>query len=155
MGKQKKSRRARSVNRAPRPVGGRRTEHAGRLSLPRQPNLHRLVFRDQVELIEGRAYPATATMTVDGKPMQFDLIANMYGIVRGEVSGVSADILAALAFTYLVEQKPDLMSSLGEELPKTPRELVDSFRRLVDDGFFGRDENGGYLNLNHVHATHA
>lgn len=100
MGKQKKGRRHRSVNRTPRPIGGAWLPVAGESHscLPQQAVGRQPVYRDRVDLVDGRAYPVTALLHVDGKPMRFDLVANMHGVIQGEVTGECADILASLAF---------------------------------------------------------
>ncbi|MFJ8762868.1 hypothetical protein [Streptomyces cyaneofuscatus] len=159
MGKQKKSRRHRSVNRRPRPMGrqGESLHGSPHACLPHQsqgPGVP--VYRDQVELIDGRAYPATARMTVDGERMKFDLIANMYAVVHGEVTGPCADIMAALVLTYM-EDHPGLLVSLSpdENPPLTIAALTDSFRRFFEEGLIGRDEKGGYISFERLHATHA
>ncbi|MGW6463969.1 hypothetical protein [Streptomyces rubiginosohelvolus] len=159
MSKQKKSRRHRSVNRTPRPMGQQNdslhdSQHA---CLPHQSQGPAdPVYRDQAELIDGRAYPATAWMNVDGERMKFDLIANMYAVVHGEVTGPCADILAALALTY-TENHQGLLASISpdEEPPLTIAALTDSFRRFFDEGLLGRDENGGYISFESLHAVHA
>ncbi|MFE1334480.1 hypothetical protein [Streptomyces microflavus] len=159
MSKSKKSRRHRSVNRTPRPMGQRGeslhgSQHA---CLPHQSQGPAVsVYRDQAELIDGRAYPATARMNVEGELMKFDLIASMYAVIHGEVTGPCADILAALALTYM-EDHPGLLASLSQdaEPPLTIAALTDSFRRFFEEGITGRDENGGYISFERLHAAHA
>ncbi|MFD6478908.1 hypothetical protein ACFWEH_35935 [Streptomyces anulatus] len=159
MSKQKKSRRHRSVNRTPRPVG-RQSEslHDSRHAcLPHQsqgPGV--TVYRDQAELIDGRAYPATARMNVDAEPVKFDLIANMYAVAHGEVTGPCAGVLTALALTY-TENHQGLLKSISpdEEPPLTIAALTDSFRRFFEEGLLGRDGNGGYSSFERLHAAHA
>lgn len=70
------------------------------------------MYRDEAELVDGRAYPATSRLPLDGEQMRFDLIANMYAVTHGEVTGPCADMLAALALTYL-ESHPSLLVALG------------------------------------------
>ncbi|MDJ1645361.1 hypothetical protein [Streptomyces pakalii] len=159
MSKQKKSRRRRIVNRTPRPVGrpGGSLHASPHACLPHQSQGPAVpVYRDQAELIDGRAYPATARMNVDGEPVTFDLIANMYAVVHGEVIGPCADILAVMALTY-AEDHPGLLASLrtDEEPPLTISALTDSFRRFFDEGVLGRDEDGGYISFERLHAAHA
>ncbi|MFF4741302.1 hypothetical protein ACFY2W_36275 [Streptomyces sp. NPDC001262] len=156
VGKQKKGRRHRSVNRTPRPVGGQgdlREVH-GHACFPHQMPPFQPVHRSKPELVDGRAYPATARMDVDGQLMKFDLIGNMYAVVHGEVTGPCADIMAAIALGHC-EQHGQLLPSLGEEVPTTISELVGLFRRFFNEGLFGRDERGGYIDMNRVHAAHA
>ncbi|MEU0001855.1 hypothetical protein ABZ069_33595 [Streptomyces microflavus] len=159
MSKSKKSRRHRSVNRTPRPMGrqSKNLHDSQHACLPRQSQGPAVaVYRDQPELIDGRAYPATARMNVDGEPMKFDLIASMYAVVHGEVTGPCAGILTALALTYM-EDHPGLLASLSpdEEPPLTIAALTDSFRRFFEEGIIGRDENGGYISFDRLHAAHA
>lgn len=120
---------------------------------PHQNTSFEQVYRSKTELIDGRAYPATARMNVDGQPMKFDLIGNMYAVVHGEVTGPCADIMAAMVLTHF-EQQGELLASIGEEVPATISELVDSFRRFFYAGLFGRDERGGYVNMTEFHAAH-
>lgn len=153
MGKQKKGRRHRSVNRTPRPIGGALPPAAGEdHSCLSHQSVGR--YRDRVDFVDGRAYPATARLHVDGKPMRFDLVANMHGVVQGEVTGECADILASLAFAYLEREQPELLPTLGEKA-SSPAELTEGFRRLISSGICGRDDRGGYIDFARVHAAHA
>ncbi|MFJ7416735.1 hypothetical protein ACIQWZ_38990 [Streptomyces sp. NPDC098077] len=88
--------------------------------------------------------------------MKFDLIANMYAVIHGEVTGPCADILTALALTSM-EDHPGLLVPLSpdEEPPLTTAALTDSFRRFFDEGILGRDEKGGYISFDRLHAAHA
>ncbi|MEU3657881.1 hypothetical protein AB0E67_35080 [Streptomyces sp. NPDC032161] len=102
-----------------------------------------LVHRAKPEVINGRMYMATARMHLDsGEVAEFDLLATLHAIATGELTGVCADIMAALAFTY-IQQAPIPLAN--RDLITTPTALVDSFRRLVADGFMGCDHHGGYL----------
>lgn len=159
MGKQQKSRRRRNVNRTPRPMGRQSgsLHEAQHVCLPHQsPGPGAPVHRDQIELVDGRAYPATARMNVEGEVMKFDLIANMYAVIRGEVTGPCAGILVALTQAYM-EDHPGMLTSLSpdEKPPLTIAALTDSFRRFFDEGIIGRDEKGGYINFDRLHAAHA
>ncbi|MFD3808285.1 hypothetical protein ACFWTC_32960 [Streptomyces sp. NPDC058619] len=107
-----------------------------------------------MDLVDGRAYPATARLHVDGRPMRFDLVANMHGVVQGEVTGECADILVSLAFAYLEREQPELLPLLGEEAAN-PAELTEAFHRLISSGICGPDDRGGYIDFARVHAAHA
>ncbi|MER6655242.1 hypothetical protein ABT248_32475 [Streptomyces sp. NPDC000971] len=159
MSKQKKSRRHRSVNRTPRPTGrgGDQLSDSGHACLPHQSNGPAVkVYRDKPEVVDGRAYPPTARMDVDGQQMKFDLIASMYAVVHGEVTGPCADILAALALTHTRDHQGLLTSiSPDEEVPLTTAALTDSFRRFFQEGLLGRDEKGGYISFERLHEAHS
>ncbi|UZI33389.1 hypothetical protein N7925_35550 [Streptomyces sp. CA-278952] len=115
------------------------------------------MYRDQAELIDERAYPATARMNVAGELMTFDLIANMHAVIHGEVTGPCADILTALALTY-TKDHPGLLKSIGpdEESPLTiaaltgeyaadPAVCHPAFQISVDFGLIGVDAVGDVL----------
>ncbi|MFB6780521.1 hypothetical protein ACFCX0_24520 [Streptomyces sp. NPDC056352] len=55
----------------------------------------------------------------------------------------------------VVHHHQELLVSAGEEVPRTTTALVDFFRRFFEKGVFGRDERGGYISLDHVHAAHS
>ncbi|MFD7499009.1 hypothetical protein ACFV8T_43225 [Streptomyces sp. NPDC059832] len=88
--------------------------------------------------------------------MEFDLIANMYAVVHGEVTGPCADVLTAMALAY-TEDHQGLLASISsdEEPPLTTTALTDSFRRFFQEGVLGRDERGGYVSFERLHAAHA
>ncbi|MEU1091472.1 hypothetical protein ABZ401_32495 [Streptomyces sp. NPDC005892] len=156
MSKQKKSRRHRSVNRTPRPMGRQGDDLHGHACLPHQSKAVAVpVYRDKAELAGGRAYPATSRMIVDGEQMKFDLIANMYAVVHGEVTGPCADILTAMALAY-TEDHQGLLASISpdEEPPRTTTALTESFRRFFQEGVLGQDEKGGYVSFERLHAAH-
>ncbi|MEU8545362.1 hypothetical protein AB0C52_36085 [Streptomyces sp. NPDC048717] len=159
MGKQKKGRKHRSINLTPRPVGGQATSSHGheQACLPHQSTAPPVTERrDRAEIIDGRAYPATARMKLDGEQVTFDLIANMYAVVHGEVTGPCADILTALALAYTQDHQGLLPPiSTDEGTPVTPAALKDSFRRFFQEGTLGRDEKGGFISLERLHAAHA
>ncbi|KAB7835571.1 hypothetical protein [Streptomyces mobaraensis] len=111
------------------------------------------VFRDQLEIAAGRAYLATTRLTVEGQPMHFDLVASMYAVVHSEVTGPCADILTAYALTGL-KQHPNLLPSLGQQTPSTVAGLVACFRRLIEEGVCGRDDQGGFVSIRQLHAAH-
>ncbi|MFQ6196991.1 hypothetical protein [Streptomyces sp. NPDC000405] len=106
-----------------------------------------------LEIADGRAYLATARLNVEGQSMRFDLDATMYAVVKGEVTGSCADIITARALTGL-EQYPSLLPSLGQQTPTTVPGLVACFRRLIEEGFCGRDDHGGYISIRQLHAAH-
>ncbi|MER6075472.1 hypothetical protein ABT187_43210 [Streptomyces sp. NPDC001817] len=117
--------------------------------LPRLPHVHRA----KPEVIDGRMYPATARVRLDnGERAQFDLLGTLYALATGELTGECADIVAALAFVYM-EQAP--LPIPEREALTSPAAMVDSFRRLIADGFIGRDENGGYLTATPLDAVPA
>ncbi|MFC9759682.1 hypothetical protein [Streptomyces sp. NPDC056921] len=84
--------------------------------------------------------------------MKFDLIANVYAVVKADITGTCADVLTILALTHS-EHRQDLLALIGGGPPRTATELVDLFRRSAQKGVFGRDERGGYVSF--IHAAHA
>ncbi|MFF7365452.1 hypothetical protein [Streptomyces sp. NPDC008125] len=155
MSKQKKGRRHRSVNRTPRPAS--RQDDSLHSCLPHQSRgPAAAVYRDEAELVDGRAYPATSRLTLDGEQMRFDLIANMHAVTHGEVTGPCADMLTALALTYL-ESQPTLLAAFGpgDEALQSTTKLTESFRRFFQEGVLGVDTKGGYVNFERLHAAHA
>ncbi|MFC9627051.1 hypothetical protein ACFTXM_46260 [Streptomyces sp. NPDC056930] len=46
--------------------------------------------------------------------MKFDLIANMYAVVKADITGTCADILTVLALTH-IEHRQDLLAWTGGE----------------------------------------
>lgn len=117
---------------------------------PRQLPHIPLVHRSQPELIDGRLYMATARMRMDKEVMEFDLLASLHAIATGKLTGECADILAATAFLY-VQQAP--MPLPACDLTTSPAAMIDSFRRLINDGFVGCDEYGGYLSTGAAMGT--
>jgi hypothetical protein len=114
----------------------------GEVCLPRQQSPFPLVRRSGPRLIRGRLYMATARLRVDGDMFEFDLLASLYAVATGELTGVCADLMAAYAFTY-IQKSPIPLPECN--LTTSPTALVDSIRRLIDEGFIGRDKHGGYL----------
>ncbi|MFD4241480.1 hypothetical protein ACFWP3_07785 [Streptomyces sp. NPDC058525] len=120
---------------------------------PQQP--FRLVSRERPQNIAGRLYFATARLRVDDEVMEFDLLASLYGIVSGEVTGDSAALLTAAAFSYLQQAPVEnraAVAHLGCDLTRSPAAMLDSFRAFVAAGLVGRDENGGYFHLDRQRA---
>ncbi|RLU82517.1 hypothetical protein CTZ27_29755 [Streptomyces griseocarneus] len=111
------------------------------------------MFRTELEIADGRAYLATTRLAVEGQPAHFDLVASMYAVVTGEVTGPCADILTACALTGL-QQHPHLLPSLGQQTPSTIAGLVACFRRLIAEEICGRDDQGGFISIRQLHAAH-
>ncbi|WP_374777076.1 hypothetical protein OG756_34245 [Streptomyces sp. NBC_01310] len=154
MSKNQKGRRHRSVNRTPRPAGPAPADRPQQSQIaPRQP--FHLVSRELPHNIGGRLYFATARLRVDDEVMEFDLLASLHGIVSGEVAGDCAAMLTAAAFSYLqqapVENRTPV-SHLGCDFTRSPAAMIDSVRAFVAAGLVGRDENGGYFDLDRHRA---
>lgn len=71
----------------------------------------------------------------------------------GGFSGFGLGVVLGVDIAAALETDPGLLP-MQEEFPNTPTELVDSFRR-AEDGFFGRDEHGGYPNVGAISTSRA
>ncbi|WP_432003954.1 hypothetical protein [Streptomyces sioyaensis] len=100
-----------------------------------------LVRREKTEVIKGRIYPPTTRVKIpdSGDTVEFDTIAALCGIAEGRITGHHARYLAALAAG--AEEAAGIRSRDEMDLD----EYIDSHTRLMQIGFIGYDEHGGYL----------
>ncbi|MGW6839404.1 hypothetical protein ACWGCI_39200 [Streptomyces sp. NPDC054949] len=102
-----------------------------------------LVLRHETEVIDGRMYPPTTRVTVEGEAMALDAIATLCGIAEGRITGEDARAAAALIRCY--------EEGLGMLDPSDDMDLdeyIASHTRLFEAGFLGYDRHGGYMSSN-------
>lgn len=101
------------------------------------------VFRDKPAVIGGRMYPPTARTRLEDEDTVFDLIASLYAVVHGEVTGPCADILTVICHAWL--QRCPVGFPFLEDIPASCTALRVRAACLFANGVYGRDKHGGYV----------
>ncbi|MFI6587381.1 hypothetical protein [Embleya sp. NPDC050493] len=103
-----------------------------------------VVFRERIEVVGDRVFPATHRFDLEGTPLDVDAAKALWALGHGLIPARTERATAAVVLMCLNTQP--LLLPGEEESPADVDAVLDVARRLVAVGAVGHhDERGGYL----------